>query len=350
MAGSLFTERAITMKKRLLFLLTTLILLFSAMPVLADNYNWGAFYITLTTQDQVLPGKSVTFAVTVKNTTDTAATPHMYPHYFQDWQSDDIPGVPFGRITGGSGYSIADDEIALTLPANGSVSFSLTGTIPYTWNSNSEILVVITDEANGRMGQGGYPVHDPADPDEWAQRPTEPTTETPTQTETSTTTSQPTATTTPAPTQDTTSVVSAPLSGSYSTGQVEVNVQNGKATIEKITNKKSKSVTIPSSVTVEGQTVPVTGIGDGAFSNLTNVKKITVGKNVEKIGKKAFKTKSKKGKTIVIQSKKLQAKNVNAHAFDGLTGKDTLKVPKSVKKNYLKWLYKKGLKKAVKVK
>ena len=50
----------------------------------------------------------------------------------------------------------------------------------------------------------------------------------------------------------------------------------------------SATVSIPASVTAGGETYPVTSIADGAFANNKTITKVTIGKNVKTIGKKAF--------------------------------------------------------------
>lgn len=72
------------------------------------------------------------------------------------------------------------------------------------------------------------------------------------------------------------------------------------------------------------------------------ITKIVIGKNITKIGKKAF-SKCKKLKLLVIKSRKLKAKNVAKDAFKGITKKTIVKVPKSKIKAYRKLLRKKGL-------
>lgn len=53
-------------------------------------------------------------------------------------------------------------------------------------------------------------------------------------------------------------------------------------------NKKVKSVTVPDTVKIGGAVLRVTAIGDNAFKGMTKLEKVTVGKNVKKIGKAAF--------------------------------------------------------------
>ena len=131
------------------------------------------------------------------------------------------------------------------------------------------------------------------------------------------------------------------------------------------------TVTVPLEVTIDGVTYKVTSIAGNAFkgtkkikkivigSNITSIGKnafagctsltsITIGKNVTKIGKNAF-TGCKKLKSITIKTKKLTTKTVKKGAFNGISKKVVVKVPKSKYKTYKKLLPAKGLKKATKI-
>ena len=111
-------------------------------------------------------------------------------------------------------------------------------------------------------------------------------------------------------------------------------------------NAKGK-VKVPAFVKVNGVTYQVTSVSGKAFKGNSKVTKIIIGKNVTKIGKKAF-SKCKKLKLLVIKSRKLKTKNVAKNAFKGITKKTTVKVPKSKIKAYRKLLRKKGLSSKVK--
>ncbi len=90
-------------------------------------------------------------------------------------------------------------------------------------------------------------------------------------------------------------------------------------------------------------------IGDQAFSGCKALKKFTIGAKVVKIGKKAF-YKCSALKKITIRSKLLTKDTVGSSAFKGIYKTATIKVPKAVKKDYSKWLLKKGVKKTMKIK
>ena len=90
-------------------------------------------------------------------------------------------------------------------------------------------------------------------------------------------------------------------------------------------------------------TYKVTQIADNAFRNNKKITKITIGKNVSKIGSYAF-SGCKKLKTIIIKTRKLTTKTVSRTAFTGTPKKTTVKVPANKMKTYKKLLKKKGLK------
>lgn len=110
------------------------------------------------------------------------------------------------------------------------------------------------------------------------------------------------------------------------------------------TNKKV--VVVPDSVIVNGIRYTVTAIADNAFKNNKKVKQIVIGKNVTKIGKKAF-FGCKNLKKITIKSTKLKKKDIGAKAFKkaGKKNYNKLKVivPKKCLKTYKKIFKQKGL-------
>ena len=102
-----------------------------------------------------------------------------------------------------------------------------------------------------------------------------------------------------------------------------------------------KKVSIPATVTAGGITYQVVEIADNAFSNNKNLTSVVIGKNVRKIGKKAFYG-CKKLKNITIQTKKLTNKKVGSKAFGKIHPKATFKLPKAKYKAYRSMLKKKG--------
>ncbi len=137
-------------------------------------------------------------------------------------------------------------------------------------------------------------------------------------------------------------------------------------------SKKKKTVSIPSTIKVDGIKYKVTSIAKHAFKNNKYVTKVTIGKYVKTIGANAFykctkinaltigqsvttiSSKAfygcKKLKNITVKTKKLTAKKVGKNAFKGIHSKATIKVPKSKYKAYKTLLKKKGVGKKVKFK
>jgi hypothetical protein len=101
------------------------------------------------------------------------------------------------------------------------------------------------------------------------------------------------------------------------------------------TKKIVSNLSIPSTVKVDGVTYKVTSIGANALKNNKKVKKITIGSNIEKIGKNAFYG-CENLTTITIKSANLTAKNIGKNAFKGISNKVVVKVPKKKLKAYKK--------------
>ena len=114
-------------------------------------------------------------------------------------------------------------------------------------------------------------------------------------------------------------------------------------------NKKAKNVTIPATIKMDGVTYKVTKIAEKAFKGNKKVQKIVIGKNVKQIGADAFRN-CKNLKKIVIQTTKLNDKNVHKKAFRGVTKKTVITVPSKKWKAYKTLLKKKSLPKSVTVK
>ena len=107
------------------------------------------------------------------------------------------------------------------------------------------------------------------------------------------------------------------------------------------TSKVARSVTIPATIKAKGITYKVTSIGAKAFNSNKKLKKVTIGANIAKISNNAF-FKCKSLKTATIKSVLLTKKTANKRAFKGVGKKMVIKVPKKVKKVYVKIF--KGLK------
>lgn len=107
-------------------------------------------------------------------------------------------------------------------------------------------------------------------------------------------------------------------------------------------NKKAKKVEVPASVKIHGVTYKVTSIAKNAFAKNKKITTLTIGKNVKKIGTKAF-YKCSKLKKITIKTTKLTSKTVGKNAFKGIHKKATIKVPKKKLNAYKKVLKKRGV-------
>lgn len=121
----------------------------------------------------------------------------------------------------------------------------------------------------------------------------------------------------------------------------------GTVAVYGVSNKNQSSYKIPNTVKIDGYSYKVTEIGKRTFANLKKVTKITVGTNVKTIGNEAF-CNSKKLKTIIIQSKKLNI--VGKNALKNIHAKATIKVPSSKLSKYKKLFKNKGQKSSVKIK
>lgn len=77
---------------------------------------------------------------------------------------------------------------------------------------------------------------------------------------------------------------------------------------------------IPAAIKVNGQSFNVTDIADNAMKNNKKVTKLTVGKNIEHIGKNAFRG-CKNLKKIVFKTKKLTTEKIGSNAFKGINSR-----------------------------
>lgn len=93
----------------------------------------------------------------------------------------------------------------------------------------------------------------------------------------------------------------------------------------------------------------ITGIGKKAFAGYPYLKKVSIGKNVNRIEAQAF-AGCKKLKSMTIKTNALTAKRVGSKAFKGISAKAVIKVPAKKVKAYKKLLRAKGVGKKVKIK
>jgi len=105
--------------------------------------------------------------------------------------------------------------------------------------------------------------------------------------------------------------------------------------------KDIKNIVIPSYIKIDGKKYKVTSIANKALNGNQKLKKLTIGTNIESIGKNAFKD-CKNLKNIVIKSKKLTIKKTGKNAFKRINSKAVIKVPKSKFKLYKKIIRAKG--------
>lgn len=114
-----------------------------------------------------------------------------------------------------------------------------------------------------------------------------------------------------------------------------------------VTNKNLTRVEIPATVKIHGISYRVTEVAANALKNKKKLKAVVIGKNVTKIGKKAF-AGSKKLVNLSVKSKKL--KKVEADALKGISGRAEIRVPSAKYAGYKKLFAGKGQKDTVKIK
>lgn len=129
-----------------------------------------------------------------------------------------------------------------------------------------------------------------------------------------------------------------------------LNANKKTAYLEKAKSKKA-SVTVPTTITINGVKCKVVGIGDNAFKNFKTLKKITLNKNITSVGKSAF-AGCKKLSSVVVKGSGL--KKIGKSAFKGTAKKMTVKVTVkkfSAKKKaaLLKKMKKAGMSKSAKI-
>lgn len=142
----------------------------------------------------------------------------------------------------------------------------------------------------------------------------------------------PTATVSPAPTQ------SAPQKQKVKTvGSLKyvMNASKSKKTAEVCgaAKKNITSIQIPNKIKISGKTYSVTAINKNSFRHMRKLSKVTIGKNVSIIGDGAFKN-CKKLRNIIVKTDKLQS--VGAKAFQGISLKPKVKIPKKKLAQYQK--------------
>ena len=167
---------------------------------------------------------------------------------------------------------------------------------------------------------------------------------------------QPSAAPSAAPSQKPSAAPSAAPSQKPSAAPVMIRRKDGSGVT--ILNKKEVSytgakktkttLTVPSKVKIGRKNYKVTKLADYAFKGNKKLKNLTLPKNCRYIGTEAF-SGCTKLKTLTIKSTKLTAQTVADNAFQGMSKKTVIKVPKSKLKEYRKLFRDKGLNKKVKV-
>ena len=136
----------------------------------------------------------------------------------------------------------------------------------------------------------------------------------------------------------------------YAIGKLKYKVTDTSAkTVSVVGAKKKtyKTLTIPATVKIEGETYKVTAIEKNAFKANKKLKQVTIGKNVTSIGKNAFRQAASL-KQITVKSKSI--KTVGKSAFKGIQKKAVIQVPSGRAKAYRKLIQKSGVAKTIKVK
>jgi len=106
--------------------------------------------------------------------------------------------------------------------------------------------------------------------------------------------------------------------------------------------KKTKNIAIPASMKISGKSYQVTSIAANALYKNKKMEKLTIGKNVKKIGKNAFRD-CEKLRQINVKTKKLTLKAVGKNAFKGVRLSIKISAPKSKVKLYKKIIRERGL-------
>jgi hypothetical protein len=118
-------------------------------------------------------------------------------------------------------------------------------------------------------------------------------------------------------------------------------LSTGKVTLLKPVSKNIKSATVAAQVYYDGVTFQVTAISPKAFMGCSKLTRVTIGKNVKTIGKKAF-YKDKKLANVYVKSQKL--KTVGKKALNGVKKTIYIKIPDSKYRTYKKKIEKSGAK------
>ena len=105
-------------------------------------------------------------------------------------------------------------------------------------------------------------------------------------------------------------------------------------------DKDVRKVTIPATLKLEFCTYKVTSVAKKAFRGLENLESVTIGKNVETIGEKAFEN-CESLKRITLRGRKLVS--VGSKAFKGIDPEPEVYTPGTQMEGYRKLLMDAGL-------
>lgn len=143
---------------------------------------------------------------------------------------------------------------------------------------------------------------------------------------------------TPVDAGDASSAIKPQKGSTYAVGEVNYKVTgNGEVQLAGVSNKKIKSMKVPATVQIFGETFKVTSIKAGAFKNMKKLKKVVIGKYVTTIEKEAFYGCTKL-KNIVIKTSLLKNKSIGKNAFAKISKKPKFVVPAKKLKSYKKLL------------
>ncbi len=184
------------------------------------------------------------------------------------------------------------------------------------------------------------PAPSPGETTEPTKKPEETVTPAPNPSETTEPTKEPDAAITPAPVTSSTPKLLEKKGVSYQV--TKAGGKNPAVAYQKNSEKSKKNIKVPDTVTIGGVKYKVTSIAPKAFSNNKKLTRITIGKNVEEIGKKAFYN-CRNLRNIRMESTRLTGAKVGNKAFAGINEKAVVTVPDKKRKAYEKWLQKKGL-------
>ncbi len=136
----------------------------------------------------------------------------------------------------------------------------------------------------------------------------------------------------------------------YTVGKLKYRVTDTKKNTVSVTGVKKKgqkTVTIPATVKIRGESYKVTAVSKKAFRKNSSVRKVILGKHVTEIGKNAFE-KARNLKSVVLRTNNL--KKVGKGAFQGVDKRCVIRVPSGKAKAYRKVFGKSGMGKVIKIK